>query len=1599
MKKISFIIIIIILLTQTAFSQNYFYQYAFLDSNYFSLRDSLVSFFDTNDSLKDVRGSGFKDFQRWDNEVTGRIDNNGSLNSYLNDYFTVYTNINSSSSSTSSSSSCGNTSSTTWCNSSFQANWKPLGNCDRPKLDPIFTNTYTLSDDQGNGTGWMSAIWISPSNSDYMLAGANQGGLWKTTNGGELWTPISDNIFDGMGINNIAVDPTNTNIIYVAPSFGNRNGLGIWKTSDGGATWIQQNINSPTNNEIVFKIVILESNSSILFAITENSILKSINGGNTWSSINNISGTNLSVLRDIEINTTLVNGNYIHTLFVAGNIFAKSTDLGITFTQIPLNYTVSSSNNYLYDILNAQIAVSSYFPSIIYRHYEAREAKIVNNEEITTFKVIEKSTDAGVTWTQRFSEPLETLNPDHPASPPERFRMNLGERKYCFEMSTLNSSLIYFGGTEFGLYRDDALPNPKLEFKQYGTTFYLHDDIRSAALKQVNGKDLLIVATDGGIAKTTYDGTSSSWDWTDISTGLQVQQIYRIDKSSDIPSRILTGHQDLGTIYYDGLSKEWFFYRTISGDGGTCLFDPVLGQRFIFTSNGYIKRGTFDASLPSIPGFFFAPMNYAVPIELKRNSKNAYLVGKRSGSHSLYVMPDIFNTSYNNTKDIKLNPLGFQDGASALKVSNTEDTLFLCLGTESTKPKFYRSFDNGTTLVEASNFVTNWTTSDIKKLLDQTFITDIVINPKNSEEIWVSFGYFGDIRSTQSRILHSTDAGTTWSDFSDGLFCSTHSGIDFLPVNSIIYDELSDNNMLYAGTDMGVYYRNDNTQKWVRFSENLPFVQIKQLIIDRKEKRLIAATHGRGIWYTDIPCCDEAQPADDLIETSVIWNEEKVVGGNIIVPNGVTLTLKDATFWFKPNGKIIVNQGGKLIIQNALLTSYCKSFWGGIEVHGNPSLNSDQNLQGFVNISGSTIQYAYRGIFCGHETNSSLYGGVVKATGSKFKDCRVGIAIYPHNPPSPNQNTSANSITDCRFLWTESLPDGSGKGMLHGISLWGVYNVEVAGNEFINRVPEKFNGEVVFTDKFRGNGILGIDATFVVDRITGYSGQQPTPPIPPACRQPVLKKNLFEGLTNGVVLLNNDPTARNSIVSSTFKNCVNGIKANTDIFTKIFDNTFLWDEDFVNDDINAPGFVYYDGNGVGTSSQYAVGIYHNGSDGFLSEGNTFTYKENTSTLQNFSGFIFSNVTGTSPDYAVRNSTINEGSSSKIIGKVLLDGCFSLQLTCNEYCEIPVDWYIKNTNSSQISNQTSDANNFTDPSSSLNLFNVNYYITPPATASTQVSFQINSLFAPSSCSYTVPSSASQYNYTNASINPQPNTNSKCLVEATNFCAAYKTTQVLPGDTYDGESSGGGGGDGLILSPTKEGLKQKSLEKIFNKEYGTARKLLFTIEVENQEDEDFVNYYSTLIEIFENGKSYSNLNNEQRLKFKQIASHQTVTGEKARLLLLSFYDEIVITDPATNNYINKPNQSSKEVEHITSNLFRIYPNPSENTVYLDYKIKKEDMPATIEVISSIGVTLYSKDFNEQNGKIEINLGQWSAGLFIINVRKGNTVLYSDKVTLIK
>ena len=252
---------------------------------------------------KNKKGSGFKPYMRWENHWRNKVNEEGYLitpqemwNAWAQKKQAI-----------------------TGKNSSFSlptSNWQPIG----PFSNSIANST--------RARGRVNIIEVDPSNPNIIYFGTPAGGLWKSINAGASWIALTDEL-PQIGVSGIAIDPTNSNTIYIAT--GDRDAsdtysIGVMKSTDGGLTWNTTGLTFTNTTTRSGDLIIHPSNNQILFCATSIGLQKTTDGGVTW--------TNVKAGNFAQGSVRFKPGNPSVVYAVNNNRFYRSTDTGSTYTTI-----------------------------------------------------------------------------------------------------------------------------------------------------------------------------------------------------------------------------------------------------------------------------------------------------------------------------------------------------------------------------------------------------------------------------------------------------------------------------------------------------------------------------------------------------------------------------------------------------------------------------------------------------------------------------------------------------------------------------------------------------------------------------------------------------------------------------------------------------------------------------------------------------------------------------------------------------------------------------------------------------------------------------------------------------------------------------------------------------------------------------------------------------------------------------------------------------------------------------------------------------------------------------------------------------------------
>ena len=422
-----------------------------------------------------------------------------------------------------------------------------------------------------------------------------------------------------------------------------------------------------------------------------------------------------------------------------------------------------------------------------------------------------------------------------------------------------------------------------------------------------------------------------------------------------------------------------------------------------------------------------------------------------------------------------------------------------------------------------------------------TNVTDIAINPSNAQELWISLGQFSKLNASQGkwRVLHSTDGGMHWSEYSKGLSPA--------PVNCIKYYTYSGKNLLFVGTDVGVYYRdpsdNSNTAQWQQFnstSNPLPMCIVTDIEFYYPDNKIRVSTYGRGLWEAEIPCI-----ADNISQFTEIKNGENIVWSDVkykadvVVKSGGILTI-NGTVHFQQNTTLTVEPGGKLIIDGGTLTDICNKMWNGVVVQGywnEPQSNTIKH--GIIElINNGTISNAIIGVelIDPYMTGGPAYGaGIIKAKNSNFINNQKAVAMHRYdynNSPVSRPVENISYFRYCSFTTDNAYHDATNYQFKRFIEFNQIRGAKVQACSFTNSCS---SGNINFGV---GEGIYSNSSKFTVE---GYCNA--ILPQGYTCPSQNVDRSSFTNLKYGINAIGSATTPFTAKQSDFFDNC-NAIYAN-----------------------------------------------------------------------------------------------------------------------------------------------------------------------------------------------------------------------------------------------------------------------------------------------------------------------------------------------------------------------------------------------------------------------------------------------------------------------
>ncbi|WP_394971268.1 WD40/YVTN/BNR-like repeat-containing protein [uncultured Croceitalea sp.] len=690
----------------------------------------------------------------------------------------------------------------------------------------------------GGMSGRVTAIDVVTDNPDVMYVGTASGGLWKSTSGGIKWDPIFDKELTA-SIGAVAIQQSNPSVIWVGTGEGNpRNslngGFGVYKSLDGGKTWKAMGLEKTRH---IHRVIIdpTDPNTVYVGAIgspwgvhPERGVYKTTDGGQTWSKIlfvNNKTGVADLVMDPTNPNKLIAamwehkrdpwffksggEGSGLHMTHDGGKTWKRLTDED----GLPKG-----------ELGRIGITIAKNKSNIVYALVEAKK------------NALYKSEDGGFKW--------KKINDKN----------DIGNRPFYYSdihVDPENENRLFSVFTYVNVSEDGGKNFSQL-MPAYGVDNGVHPDHHAWWIHPNNGQ-FMIDGNDGGM-NITKDGGKT---WRFIGN-LPVAQFYHINVDNEYPYNVYGGMQDNGS--WRGPAYVWraqgirnsYWQEIAFGDGFDVVPDLDNNQfGYAMSQQGFVSRYDWKTG----NNYIVRPTPPDAETKLRFNW-NAGIGQDPYDNSTVYFGSQFVHKSTNKgltweviSPDLTTNDPEKQkqseSGGLTMDATGAENhcTILVIEPSPVEKDMLWVGTDDGRVHI-TQNGGANWTdvTKNIKGLPAGSWIPQIKASKKNKGEALLIANDYRRFNYTPYA-YRTKDYGKTWTRIVDANDVESYTlSIVEDPVNS---------NLVFLGTDDGLYISFDAGNKWQKWTEGFPTVSTKDLVIQPREHDLVIGTFGRAAWVLD----------------------------------------------------------------------------------------------------------------------------------------------------------------------------------------------------------------------------------------------------------------------------------------------------------------------------------------------------------------------------------------------------------------------------------------------------------------------------------------------------------------------------------------------------------------------------------------------------------------------------------------------------------------------------------------------------------------------------------------------------------------------------
>jgi photosystem II stability/assembly factor-like uncharacterized protein len=670
-------------------------------------------------------------------------------------------------------------------------------------------NSYTTAPISGR----ITSIAYDPNDTNVIYAGAAQGGVWKSTDGGLNWRPKSDYEIS-LAIGCVTVDPSVTDTsgrsTRILAGTGEPNysdsyyGGGMLFSSDGGNTWAARGT-AVFVRDAFSTIAVDPTDNQHIYAATDAGVYESTDEGVNWNLIEP------GICHDLVVDWNHPGGPELYVgKFGVG--VRRSQDGGTNWTTLNGGLPVAAGR--------VALAISASDSDDLYAAF---------SDGLGGLTGIYRTSDGGTNWTQTTDSPT-----------------GVGQSSYNFVLAIdpTDSDSVLFGEVHLWRTTDGGANWTRVSTGSPG----IHPDQHAIAYHPTNG-NLVFVGNDGGVFYSTDGGVTFIHRNKDLAT----LQYFGIFNHPQLDAVMLGGTQDNGAQRY--LSHPAWEHSAL-GDAAFGAINSTTDTRRWYETRWW-NWPCFRNDAAGQPGSWVSKKSgittnnnwFYPPLEMDPNDSSVLYIG----------YDELWRTS--NHADswtaITGSLVGTGTNITAIAIAPS-DSNTLYVGMQNGKV-FKVTFSGGT-----------WTATDITSApLPSGQISDIAVHPTDSNTVYVTTSNLifseGVGEFTNDHVFRTTNGGTNWNSISTGLAQSN-------PVNTIVIDP-SNPNTIFIGADVGIFRSDDSGATWYAWDDGFPNCSVQDLKFFAPKRLLRVATHGRSIWErpVDAATCPltDVYLRDNCIDTAL----------------------------------------------------------------------------------------------------------------------------------------------------------------------------------------------------------------------------------------------------------------------------------------------------------------------------------------------------------------------------------------------------------------------------------------------------------------------------------------------------------------------------------------------------------------------------------------------------------------------------------------------------------------------------------------------------------------------------------------------------------